>query len=104
MVSATTKKIRKMASRKRNSKHIDTCRHDDTKDVCFTCDHLHYVKSDDDVISNSQICDVDGFFIVKTSHRCREWTKRESDERHTHLLDSRNLDSRELMAYSNHMA
>ena len=69
-------------------------------DNCETCSHLHFVKSDDGAIDNTQICDIDGFFIVRAvTHRCKHWTNRESKEKNITLLDSRHLDSRVLMDF-----
>lgn len=71
------------------------------RETCDNCNHLHYVKSDDGCIDDSQICDIDGYFIIKTTHTCRQWRARQENEANIHLLDSRHLDSRELMVYKN---
>ena len=80
---------------------IGTFRYTDMTETCANCSHIHFAKSDDGAIDNSQICDIDGFFIIKTTHRCGHWKERPDGERNVHILDSLHLDSRDLMIYKN---
>ena len=52
----------------------------DSVQMCMNCAHTQNIRTTDGVICETYRCDIDGFYLVRNTHKCRQWESNDGKE------------------------